>query len=167
MKKLSFLITFALVMLLPFVAFAGGAAASPSDDVGNALNKLLVGTLIGGLTMLGKRLWSWLGHKTATAKLIRYAESHGLIQDFAQQALDYANELAHQSIKAGRTLAGDLKESAAVERGLELLDDVGFTAADRKKAADDLRKIILARLGATRSPGPVGGATLRTVPRGG
>lgn len=164
--RLTLFVLLALV-IMPALAFASGdpAATRGGDSIGDALSKLLVGTVVVAIGAIGKRLWSWLGQKTATAKLVRQFDQHAIVQQIASEAIDYAEELAHQALKAGRKLEGRLKESAAVERALDLLERAGIDPGKVHKAAEEeLRKVVLARLGANRAPGMVT-ATLRPVPR--
>lgn len=158
------LVLFALVVLLwPVAAIAAGTGASSGvgDQLGDALNKLLVTTVITVITAVGHQLWGWLRTKRATARIVKVLDEHAVTQQIAEVAIDYAEELAHQAVKAGRAYSSELKENAAVKRGLELLEKSGLAEAARVAAAEELRKVILARLGATR--GPTGGARLLSV----
>lgn len=140
-----------VVLAWPGVALAGtGASSGLGDGLGDALNKLLVGTVITVITAVGHQFWGWLRTKRATARIVKVLDEHAVTQQIAAIAIDYAEELSHQAVKAGRTYGSVLKERAAVERGLELLEQSGLADVARVAATEELRKVILARLGATR-----------------
>lgn len=147
------LLTFLAIMLSSVVAFAGVDLSEYAPKPDEPLDVWLKRALFTGVIATLGYAWTWIRGKKAAQKVVQHIDEHKLVQMIAGQAIDYAEELAHRATKAKNALVSEVKESEAVQRGLELLAKYGFdTKKARKDAEDEMRKIIRARLGATRTP---------------
>jgi len=141
---------FAVLLLSPVVAFAAPSdyAPRPDEPLDVWLKRIAITTVIAGIAYA----WSWLRGKKAAQKVVKYVDEHRLVQMIADQAIGYVEELDHKARKLKERLTESVKESEAVKRGLELLEKYGFDTKKAKADAEaEMRKIILARLGATRT----------------
>lgn len=139
----------AVLLLMPAVAHAAPAdyAPRPDEPLDAWLKRIALTGVIAGLAYA----WTWIRGKKAAQKVAKYVDEHKLVQLIADQAIDYVEELDHKARKIGDRLAESVKDSKALERGLELLEKYGFDTKKAKAAAEaELRKVLLSRLGATR-----------------
>lgn len=154
MLRFSLAVLSALLSLILFadVAFAGVDLSQYAPREDEPLDVWLKRALFGSAVAAIAYAWTWLKGKKAVQKVQQHIDVHRLIQMVAGEAIGYAEEVAHRAIKAGKKLESEVKEHEAVQRGLELLKKYGFdTKKAREAAEDEMRKIIRARLGATRT----------------
>lgn len=145
---------FASIVLFLIVAAPALVVAAPSDyaprpdePLDQWLKRVVYTGIVAGL-LYG---WTWLKGKKAADKVTKLIDEHKLIQMIADDAMGYAEELGHRAVKAGKKLESEVKESEAVQWGLERLRAAGWNSKKaREDAENEFRKIMRARLGATR-----------------
>lgn len=143
-----------IVLVMPRVALAdtGAGASVVGTDVRGGLVDAIVAQVAAAMGLGLKWLWNKVKSSGTARKVLDFTAQHKLAQQIAQDAVNYSNELKHQAIDEGKKLAGKVLQSEAYDYASDLLRKVGLPPKIEKAIKDEMIKIILARLGATRAP---------------
>lgn len=139
-----------LILLVPTLAHAGSPnTVVTGGDPGDWKNWLFT-TVIAPVLVQG---WRWLSAHVGVKKAAEKLGVDELWDKIGDDAIDFAEELAHRAIKRGSDrLTGEAKENKAVAAVLELAKKHGLKIppAWKSKAEQWARDLIARRLGARR-----------------
>lgn len=137
-------------------ADTGAGSSVVGGDVRGGFVDVIMAQLVAGLGLGLKWLWNKVSHSRTAQKVISFTQQHQLAQQLGQAGVDYATEIKHQAISEGRKIVSSVLESSAVDHALDLLRKAKLPPAVEKMIREEMTKIVLSRLGASRP---------RTTPR--
>jgi hypothetical protein len=149
------LVAFA-VLAVPRIASAdtGQGTSVIGGDARGGIVDLIMAQVVAGVGLGLTWLWGKVRHSSTARKVLTFTQQHQFAQQLAQAGVDLATELKHQAISEGTKIAGKALQSEAVSHAIDLLKKAKLPAGVEQAIREEMTKIVLARLGASRRVSP-------------